>query len=239
MNIATFFKQKSDLTALLALPSIRELLNTDDKHFNERRALIVERDALRNGKHDKAKAAANGRLAAAKNARDLAEAAFVLSKIAEAEAFGAASNASYIETRELVGLEKRLTETSDPRLSRFWTCTDVLHDDVRFGFQQQFDHKDAVGDGTYTRHFTDNNAAMHSTMAMLIAARDDAEAMRFQALTRAEVTTRLRGWCDKLTAPLAEFNRKPPIVKADEVEPAQSFWPDPPMTAFVGGKSFA
>ena len=234
-NFYAHLRNKLKIEKLLKHPSIiTSVFDADDTAVLEaRKPLAAERKAIMAGKYAKAEIEANKKLAAATVKRLVAKLALEDAVRDENLAFSAAHATSHTSASELVKIEQNLLESADPRAYYFYSYVDVLFDEIRQSFRT-----DVIGRSTLFDpgdKYRDNIAQMKAAMEVLTAAKADVQELRFAAISRAALTSRLKDWCTKLELVLEPFSLKPPIVEDDDVNPAQSLWPAPQASGRVVG----
>ena len=233
-NFYSHLRNRLKIEKLLKHPSIVATVfdGEDTATFLARKPLVAQRAEIRAGKYSKPQAVANAKLATAAEKRRLAKIAYAAAVDEEVAAFSAASTESYREACELADAERELSKTADPRIWLFYNYVDSVWDAVRHSFRIDVVEIASLHN---PRKYEDNTAQMKPALELLALAKADAEELRFMAISRTDLTARLKAWCEKMAPVLVPFNLKPPKISDEDVEEGQSPWPAPQASGNVVG----
>ena len=203
---------RQDLDRLIASPEAQSVLKRDEEALLAQRSELV--DALRNlpSKYEKIKVEKAKPVAAAVARVDEAERELVAAK-ANLILLRALANAPVAqENTELFQIEKHLLEGCDQRLDLFrihvenalnivGNCVVVWPSNIRNWIT-----------GERSVVYESNNTEVRSTMKLLSEAAADCRAMRLEAISFSDVSSRLHEWSERMRDPLLQFNIQPPRI---------------------------
>ena len=177
----------------------------------KRRELLAELERV-DAPHQKPRAEATKKLEAAVARRVAAQTELQASLMSEAAAMQSSFGASHMAYAARAKIEVELSETSDPRVSRFTAILANIDDSVRAALSFFPKKERTNGDAGFRVAYSSNLPEVQDARLALAECLTRCDALSTGTLGYEEITGHFVAMCQRLEAPLAELSLCPPQV---------------------------
>ena len=189
----------------------KALADVEQQVHAKRRVLLAELERV-DAPHQKPRAEATKKLEAAVARRIAAQTELQASLMAEAASMQTSFGASHAAYSARATIEVELSETSDPRVSRFAAILANIDDSVRAGLTFYPKKERTNGDAGFRVAYSSNLVEVQDARQVIAECSTQCDALSAGTLAYEETTESFVAMCQRLEAPLAELALCPPQV---------------------------
>lgn len=217
---------RAELDKFLKRDDIQQILNSDETdRLAHRRELIAEKSAIP-AKFEKASKEAEKAAIAAAEELKATELLFYAARRASLDASAVLDSFGYQAMLAQKAIDTELLAGADPRIGEYLNEIGSVASRTRVAFESWWEAEERKSDEFYgsRKYIVDvirtNNDDVVAALTALDDAKNQLQAMQFEALSGAEITDSLRKITESIRPPLKKLKRNPPFLdRFDQVRP--------------------